>query len=66
MPPWPGIQVGKYMSVEQNKVTFAEPPADFDWAALEDDKKAISTDERLQMEKAYEDSLTSIAEKEVL
>ncbi len=54
------------MSVEQNKVVFAEPPADFDWAALEDDKKSISADTREKMEKAYEDTLSSISEKEVL
>ena len=54
------------MSADQHKVTFAEPPADFDWAALEDDRKHLSTAEKAKMEKAYEDSLTSIAEKEVL
>ncbi|MBK9758798.1 MAG: 30S ribosomal protein S1 [Flavobacteriales bacterium] len=54
------------MSAEQNKIVFAEPPADFDWAGLEDDKKGITPGEREKMEKAYEDSLTSIAEKEVL
>lgn len=54
------------MSAEQNKVTFAEPPADFDWAALEDDRKHLSAADKAKMEKAYEDSLTSIAEKEVL
>jgi small subunit ribosomal protein S1 len=54
------------MSAEQNKITFAEPPADFDWAILEDDRVALSPDARAKMEKAYEDSLTSIAEKEVL
>ncbi|HNE82108.1 MAG TPA: S1 RNA-binding domain-containing protein, partial [Flavobacteriales bacterium] len=54
------------MSAEQTKVTFAEPPADFDWATLEDDKKSISASDRERMEKAYEESLTSIAEKEVL
>lgn len=52
--------------VENNKVNFAEPPADFDWAAIEDDKKAISADDRAKMEKAYEDTLSSISEKEVL
>jgi small subunit ribosomal protein S1 len=52
--------------VENNKVTFAEPPADFDWTALEDDRKAISTDQRESMEKAYEHTLSSISEKEVL
>ena len=54
------------MSTEQNKVTFAEPPADFDWAGLEDDKKGIPANEREAMEKAYEDTLSSISEKEVL
>ncbi|MBL7963172.1 MAG: 30S ribosomal protein S1 [Flavobacteriales bacterium] len=52
--------------VENSKVTFAEPPADFDWAGVEDDRNAIPTAERERMEKAYEDTLTSIAEKEVL
>lgn len=52
--------------VENNKVNFAEPPADFDWASIEDDKKAISADDRAKMEKAYEDTLSSISEKEVL
>lgn len=54
------------MAVENNKVTFAEPPADFDWAALEDDKKAMPAAERERIEKAYEDTLSSISEKEVL
>ena len=54
------------MSADQTKVTFAEPPADFDWAGLEDDNKATSADERVRMEKAYEDTLSSISEKEVL
>ncbi|MBL7964623.1 MAG: 30S ribosomal protein S1 [Flavobacteriales bacterium] len=53
-------------TVENNKVTFAEPPADFDWAAVEDDKKALSASDRERMEKAYEDTLSSISEKEVL
>ena len=52
--------------VENNKVTFAEPPADFDWAGIEDDKKTISAADREKMEKAYEDTLSSISEKEVL
>lgn len=47
-------------------VTFAEPPADFDWAAVEDDRKAIPAAEREKMEKAYEDTLSSISEKQVL
>ncbi|HEY0977358.1 MAG TPA: 30S ribosomal protein S1 [Flavobacteriales bacterium] len=54
------------MSAETRKVVFAEPPADFDWAALEDDKKVIPSDARDRMEKAYEDTLSSISEKEVL
>ena len=37
--------------VENNKVTFAEPPADFDWAGIEDDKKTISAADREKMEK---------------
>lgn len=52
-------------SVENNKVVFAEPPADFDWEALESDKPAASA-ERDKVEKAYEDTLSSISEKEVL
>lgn len=51
--------------VENNKVTFAEPPADFDWAAIEDDRKSASS-ERASMEQAYEHTLSSISEKEVL
>jgi len=51
--------------VENNKVTFAEPPADFDWAAIEDDRKSASS-ERTSMEQAYEHTLSSISEKEVL
>ncbi|MBK7753646.1 MAG: 30S ribosomal protein S1 [Flavobacteriales bacterium] len=54
------------MSAENSKVTFAEPPADFDWAGLEDDKRSIPANERESMEKAYEDTLSSISEKEVL
>ena len=42
------------MSAEQNRIVFAEPPADFDWAGLEDDKKGITPGEREKMEKAYE------------
>ncbi len=42
------------------------PPADFDWAGLEDDKKAMAPGERERLEKAYEDTLSSISEKEVL
>ena len=54
------------MSTEQKKVVYAEPPADFDWAAIEDDKNLLSATERENIEKAYENTLTSIAEKEVL
>jgi len=46
-------------------VTFAEPPADFDWEAIEDDRKVASAS-REKMEKAYEDTLSSISEKQVL
>lgn len=53
------------MSAELKKVTYAEPPADFDWAAVEDGGR-LSQTERESIEKAYEDTLTSIAEKEVL
>lgn len=52
-------------SVENNKVVFAEPPADFDWDALESGGTA-QTAEREKVEKAYEDTLSSISEKEVL
>ncbi len=52
-------------AVENNKVMFAEPPADFDWDAVEG-KSAGAAASHQTMEKAYEDSLTSIAEKEVL
>jgi hypothetical protein len=38
--------------IENNKVTFAEPPADFDWSAIEDDKKGAPNAEREKMEKA--------------
>ncbi len=54
------------MSVENNKAVYAVPPADFDWAGLEDDKKAMAPGERERLEKAYEDTLSSISEKEVL
>ncbi len=52
-------------SVENNKVVFAEPPADFDWDALENTAPA-ETAERAKVEKRYEDTLSSISEKEVL
>lgn len=52
-------------TVENNKVVFAEPPADFDWEGLESDKPSASA-EREKVEKAYEDTLSSISEKEVL
>jgi len=53
-------------AVNNGTVAFAEPPADFDWGAVEDEKTALSANDRQQIEKAYEDTLTSIAEKEVL
>ncbi len=46
-------------------VTFAEPPSDFDWDAL-DEVAATRTEARKTMEKAYEDTLSSISEKQVL
>jgi len=52
--------------VENNKVVLREPPADFDWTVVEDDKKVGSANQRETMEKAYEDTLSSISEKEVL
>ncbi|MCO5273709.1 MAG: 30S ribosomal protein S1 [Flavobacteriales bacterium] len=52
-------------SVENNKVVFAAPPADFDWEALENATPGTSAD-RKQMEDAYENTLSSISEKEVL
>ncbi|MBK9420089.1 MAG: 30S ribosomal protein S1 [Flavobacteriales bacterium] len=52
-------------SVENNKIVFAEPPADFDWEALETSGPK-ATAERAKVEKAYEDTLSSITEKEVL
>lgn len=52
-------------SVENNKVVFAEPPADFDWDALESSGPK-ATEARAKVEKAYEDTLSSITEKEVL
>ncbi|MBX2983311.1 MAG: 30S ribosomal protein S1 [Flavobacteriales bacterium] len=52
-------------SVENNKVVFAEPPADFDWDALESTAPA-ATEARAKMEQRYEDTLSSITEKEVL
>ena len=42
--------------VENNKVTFREPPVDFDWVGAEDDKKAGSAEQRATMEKAYRSS----------
>lgn len=47
-------------------VSISQPPTDFDWSALEEEQKPKPTEARLKMEKAYEDTLTSIAEKEVL
>jgi len=52
-------------AVENNKVVFAEPPADFDWEALESTAPE-ATAARAQMEQRYEDTLSSITEKEVL
>ena len=52
-------------SVENNKVVFAEPPADFDWEELESTGPK-ATEARAKVEKAYEDTLSSITEKEVL
>ena len=47
--------------------TFAEPDADFDWAALEDEEGSTYSDaEREVLEKQYDETLTSIAEREVL
>ncbi|HRN38531.1 MAG TPA: S1 RNA-binding domain-containing protein, partial [Flavobacteriales bacterium] len=51
--------------MENNKVVFAAPPADFDWEALENATPGTSAD-RKQMEDAYENTLSSISEKEVL
>ena len=53
-------------TVENNKVTFLEPPADFDWDALVDDKQVAVTEARTKMGQAYEDTLSSISEKQVL
>ncbi len=52
-------------TVENNKVVFAEPAADFDWEAVENPAAATKADKE-KVEKAYEDSLNSISEKEVL
>src|SRR5690606_33182272 len=66
VPSWPAIQTGIHMSaVENNKIVFAEPPADFDWEALESTAPE-ATAARAQMEQRYEDTLSSITEKEVL
>ena len=54
------------MPVENNKAVYAVPPADFDWAGLEDDKMAMAPGEQERLEKAYEETLSSISEKEVL
>lgn len=63
----PGYKQLNGMSVvENNKVTFREPPVDFDWGAIEDDRKGGSAEQRDTMEKAYEDTLSSISEKQVL
>ena len=47
-------------------VEFREPPADFDWGTIEDETKNLGSEKREKMEKAYEDTLSSISEKEVL
>ena len=47
-------------------ITFAEPPADFDWGGVEDEKKTIAPADMERMEQAYENTLSSISEKEVL
>ncbi|MCC6840292.1 MAG: 30S ribosomal protein S1 [Flavobacteriales bacterium] len=52
-------------AVENNQVKFAEPAADFDWDALEGNRVSTSA-QREQMEQAYEHTLSSISEKEVL
>jgi small subunit ribosomal protein S1 len=46
-------------------VTFSEPTADFDWDSI-DDELAGRSAERANMEKAYEETLSSISEKQVL
>ncbi|MEX1132302.1 MAG: 30S ribosomal protein S1 [Flavobacteriales bacterium] len=46
-------------------VTFAEPPSDFDWDAI-DDASVARAEARKKMEQAYEDTLSSISEKQVL
>ena len=51
-------------SVENNKVVFAEPPADFDWDALESSGRQAPT-ARAWVEKSYVDTLSSITENEV-
>jgi len=53
-------------TIENNKVTYAEPPVDFNWDTVEDDRKALASSEREGMEAAYERTLSSIQEKEVL
>ncbi|MCB0790245.1 MAG: 30S ribosomal protein S1 [Flavobacteriales bacterium] len=59
-------KAGNSAVTANGNVQFAEPPADFDWGAVEDEKRSIPSADREKMEKAYEDTLTSIAEKEVL
>ncbi len=52
----PGYKLNRMSTVENNKVTFAEPPADFDWAGIEDDKKTLTAEAREKMESAYENT----------
>ncbi|MFZ1689106.1 MAG: 30S ribosomal protein S1 [Flavobacteriales bacterium] len=51
-------------SINEGKLSFAEPAPDFDWNSLDDDGVPAATRETL--EKSYEESLSSIAEKSVL
>ncbi|QQR88479.1 MAG: 30S ribosomal protein S1 [Flavobacteriales bacterium] len=51
-------------SINDGKISFAEPPADFDWNSLGDDN--VGGVARETLEKSYEESLSSIAEKSVL
>ena len=51
---------------ENGTITFAEPPADFDWDALDETGESTASADREKLEKAYEDTLSSISEKEVL
>ncbi|MEO8066180.1 MAG: S1 RNA-binding domain-containing protein, partial [Flavobacteriales bacterium] len=51
-------------SISEGKLSFAEPAPDFDWNSIDDDGVSAATRETL--EKSYEESLSSIAEKSVL